>query len=217
MGPRRTHPNLLIVEGHDDKYSVVGLMEHHVAWPDGVNNAPVYIDVGFSAEQILKSSYLSAQLKTPNLKAVGIMLDADTKSRSRYQSLRGSCLTMFPALPEEMPKDGLIIDNGDGIRLGIWIMPDNLSGGDFETFLRYLVPEQSEPIWTHGVASVATARHLGSPYRDCHAPKASLYTWLAWQDPPGQSPGLALTKKILDPHSPQAMGFVKWFKELYGL
>jgi hypothetical protein len=47
--------------------------------------------------------------------------------------------------------------------------------------------------------------------------KANLYTWLAWQDEPGQTPGHALTRKILDPSSPSALSFVKWFMALYSL
>jgi hypothetical protein len=48
-------------------------------------------------------------------------------------------------------------------------------------------------------------------------PKAFLYTWLAWQDEPGQHPGAALTRKILDPHAASAVPFVNWFRQLYVL
>ena len=86
-----------------------------------------------------------------------------------------------------------------------------------EVFLRYLVPEDSEAVWCHAVESVKIGRSLGAPCREVHIPKAELFTWLAWQDPPGYSPGIALTKRILDPHSPHAAAFVKWFRDLYSL
>jgi hypothetical protein len=96
-------------------------------------------------------------------------------------------------------------------------MPDNTSQGDLETFLRYLVPDRQEPLWKQACDSVIAAVSSGANCRDSHIAKANLYTWLAWQDPPGQSPGFALTRKILDPQSQYAGPFVKWFRELYRL
>jgi hypothetical protein len=92
-----------------------------------------------------------------------------------------------------------------------------LRGRCLETFLRYLVPDDAEIVWRHATEAVASARNLGARCRESHLPKAELYTWLAWQDPPGFSPGRALTKKILDPHSEHATPFVKWFRDLYQL
>lgn len=216
--PRRSdnNPNLLIVEGHDDRMSVVGLMEHHVTWPDGKENAPVYIDLGLSADEILNAKYLSTQIKRPGLRRLGIMFDADTKPKSRYSTLRTICEDFFPNLPEELPANGIIAEHED-IRLGAWIMPDNSSDGDLETFLRHLVPVGGEDVWKHAEESVAQARSLGAKCKDAHVAKANLYTWLAWQDEPGQSPGRALTQKILDPYGNRAVSFIEWFTNLYGL
>jgi hypothetical protein len=145
------------------------------------------------------------------------MLDADTKPRGRYDSVRNLCLSVFPDLPADLPNTGLIIDNDEGQRFGVWIMPDNSSEGSLETFLKYLVRDEAKPVWEHGVQSVTKAKEMGAACRDCHDEKANLYTWLAWQDPPGQYPGRALTKRVLDPNSPSAASFVTWFRELYQL
>ena len=209
--------NRLVVEGYEDLYSVVGLMQAHIAWPEDKNEAPVHIQIGKSATEILEHGYLTALLKTQGVRVTGIMLDADTNPKGRYDSLRGICLSMFPGLPEHCPGSGAITENSDNRRLGIWIMPDNVSDGSLETFLKHLVPAHAEPLWRHARASVASARAMGAECRDCHVEKADLFTWLAWQDPPGQYPGRALTKKVLDPHSPSAGSFVKWFRELYEL
>jgi hypothetical protein len=116
-----------------------------------------------------------------------------------------------------MPGNGLAVENADGKRFGAWLMPDNQSGGDLETFLRHLVPGAQEPIWQLACESVAAALLRGARCRESHLPKAQLYTWLAWQDPPGYSPGLALTRKMLQPQSVHAEGFVRWFRNLYRL
>ncbi len=96
-------------------------------------------------------------------------------------------------------------------------MPDNVSPGTLETFLHTLVPPESASLWAHARRAVASAKKRGALCREVHLPKAELYTWLSWADPPGQSPGLALTKRVLDPHLPSAQPFVAWFKRLYNL
>ena len=216
-----THnPNQLVVEGQDDLFAVVGLMRAHVDWPEGPASktvAPVFIHNGNGAPEILKKEFLSVFLKNPVLRAGGIILDADTTPRGRYDSIRSLCIGLFPNLPSVIPTDGLVVENDDHKRLGIWIMPDNLSDGSLETFLKWLVPAPRDPVWTHAEQSVQAARGMGCSCRDSHVEKANLYTWLAWQDPPGQAPGVALTRKILDPQSPSAASFVAWFIKLYGL
>ena len=208
------NPNQLIVEGHDDLFAVVALMKSHIGWPEDRGLAPVQIEIGKSAREILKASYLTTILKTPGLRNIGIVLDADSVPKGRYDSIRSICSQFFTALPVELPAGGLVISE-NGQRFGVWIMPDNHSDGCLETFLRNLVPDQSEDLWSLATGSVQTARSLGAPWRTPHLPKANLYTWLAWQDPPGQNPGRALTQRILNVSSPSAVPFVKWFRRLY--
>jgi hypothetical protein len=216
LSQKRDYPNILIVEGVDDKHSVIGLMKDHTNWPVERRLWPVWVEVGNSVDQILAAGYLTTEIKASNAKTVGVMLDADIQMAGRYQRIRQLCAEVFPNLPGELPQAGLVIEN-DEKRFGVWLMPDNTSPGDLETFLRYLVPDTQEHLWHLACDSVAAAAAGGAKCRDRHVPKANLYTWLAWQDPPGQSPGLALTKKILDPQSECAGSFVQWFKKLYRL
>jgi hypothetical protein len=215
LGPR--NPKQLIVEGPDDLFSVVGLMRAHIDWPTQKESAPVWIEAAGGADKILEPGYLAVKLKTSGLAALGVVLDADTNPHAKYESLRNYCSGLVRGLPREMPTGGLIAENEDQKRFGLWIMPDNTSEGTLETFLRFMVPEDSAPLWALAAESVATARGIGAGCRDCHIDKANLYTWLAWQDPPGQSEGRALTRKILDPHAEGSASFVKWFRDLYRL
>jgi hypothetical protein len=191
-------------------------MRWHVDWPAEATDAPVWIEVGSSVDEILEPAHITALLKSREISVLGVMLDADAKPWGRYESIRSTCADFFPSLPKQMPTDGLVVENEDK-RLGLWVMPDNSAEGCLETFLRYLVPDESEELWKHAMDAVISAKTIGAKYRAVHTHKANLYTWLAWQDPPGQSPGLALTKKILDPHSKNADSFVKWFRQLYKL
>src|SRR5436190_14708628 len=136
-----SHPNQLIVEGHDDKHCVVSLMAAHLEWPDGIDNAPVHIEVCGSSNEILKDGFISTLLKSPPLRALGVLIDADNNAQGRYQRIRQLALGSFPTLPDDLPNDGVIVANENGKRFGLWIMPDNQSGGYLEGFLRYLVPQ----------------------------------------------------------------------------
>ena len=207
----------MVVEGYDDLFSVVGLMGAHISWPADVKQAPVHIRIGSGADEVLKRGFLDGLLKSNVVKVLGVMLDADTNSGGRYHSVRALCEPFFPEMPKALPKEGLIVENADQKRLGVWIMPDNSSEGNLEAFLKFLVPNRLEPIWAHAVESVKTAKRMGCECRDSHFDKAHLYTWLAWQDPPGQKPGESLTKKVLDPHASSAAPFVAWFRGLYRL
>jgi hypothetical protein len=161
--------------------------------------------------------YIQTLLKAQQLRTLGIVLDADRSAAARYQRCFDLCHEWFPVMPDHTSGDGVITDNGDGKRLGIWIMPDNVSPGDIETLLIGLVPESGKALWDRAVSSVAEARKNGSPCRECHLAKANLYTWLALQDPPGHSPGTAIRANILDANAAPAARFVRWFRRLYEL
>jgi uncharacterized protein DUF3226 len=210
------NPRQMLVEGYEDLYSVHGLMRAHIDWPDTPEKYPVWINIGRSDEEILRG-LIPAKFKERYTRFLGVVLDADTKPNGRYDSIRNQCLSIFPTMPKTLPTGGLIVENEEHQRLGAWIMPDNLSDGCLEVFLRHLVPDDSVPVWTHAVTSTAVAKTVGAGYRDCDLPKANLYAWLAWQDEPAQRAGEALTKKLLDPHAESAAPFVRWFRELYQL
>jgi hypothetical protein len=84
-----------------------------------------------------------------------------------------------------------------------------------ETFCKFLIPDEAATIWQYALSVAGTAKQQGAPFREVHTEKANIHTWLAWQDPPGERMGSAITKKILDPNAPYAAPFSAWFKRLY--
>jgi hypothetical protein len=206
----------LLVEGKDDLYAVRNLMSAYIDWPKEENKWPVVIEDCGGVESILEPEFIPTLLQSSEVKTLGIVIDANDDFVSRWRLLRDRCLSVFSGLPDDLPSSGLILDNQEK-RLGIWIMPDNTSGGMLEDFLRWLVPSEAEPLWRQAQANVAEAKAKNAPFLDAHVAKANIHTWLAWQDPPGQPLGLALTRKILDPQSPKASAFVEWFRKLYSL
>ncbi|MBP0029629.1 DUF3226 domain-containing protein [Roseofilum sp. Guam] len=120
-------------------------------------------------------------------------------------------------IPEQLPTSGLIHVTPDGIQFGVWIMPDNQTQGMLETFLKYLVRDESQRLWEYAKEVAQEAKQKGATFKSSHGDKANIYTWLAWQDPPGRQLHDAVKQKILDPNHPKAQDFVKWFKTLYEL
>ena len=122
-------------------------MGDYTPWPQDKHKAPVWIEMCNRDEEILKDGFLSVQIKDPEIKILGVVLDADTKAaKGRYARVVSLCKDFFD-FPPEPSVNGTIVEKSSK-RFGLWIMPDNVSDGDMETFLKYLVPAALKPSWT---------------------------------------------------------------------
>ncbi len=214
---RNSVQRVLLVEGQDDLWVIPYLMEHNgVPWEKRGECVPE-IEPLDGIDALLKTGVISTYLKASDLEVLGVMVDANDSLTGRWQAIRRECVQAFPNIDDELPLTGGIWNNDDGLRLGVWIMPDNQSPGMLESFLKYLVPNTQAPLWQYAIQTTQDARNHEARYRDVHVDKANIHSWLAWQDPPGVPLHHAVLKKILDPHSPHARPFVDWFKLLYGL
>lgn len=226
---KNTHEYLLLVEGATEKRAIPELVEANgILWEikDKETNKQkfaVYIDdLGrVNRKQKVQSAELSNELNVASRQALGLIVDADESCINRWQSVRNACLHFIPDLPQDIPPEGLVHHtekkNGKPVKFGVWIMPDNKTCGMLETFLTYLVKDESEALWQYSQAVVLEAKNQGANFKPTHIDKANIHTWLAWQDEPGSQLHMAVKKKILDPQHPKAQTFIKWFKTLYGL
>ncbi|MBR8834586.1 MAG: hypothetical protein DSM106950_11245 [Stigonema ocellatum SAG 48.90 = DSM 106950] len=207
----------LLVEGEQDKRVIPQLMEANgIIWGDKKDKAVVYIE-SYGSYQFIDADVISTELKASGLTALGLMVDADDDPSGRWRSVRNACLKSIPDIPEQIPNTGLIHSTKTGIKFGVWIMPDNQMRGMLETFLAYMIPDESEPLWKYAQKVVAEAKSTGASFIDAHIDKAFIYTWLAWQDPPGRQLHNAIMENILNPQHPKAQIFITWFKTLYDL
>ncbi|MEZ5401845.1 MAG: DUF3226 domain-containing protein [Bryobacteraceae bacterium] len=145
----RSFSKILIVEGREDRNAIPGLIHHHFRWDQPI---PFFIKAYEGVEAILEEGALNAEIKAAHLEAPGVVV-ADTHAAGRYQRIQQLCSSLFPDLPTGPEPQGVIRDNKDGKRFGVWIMPDNSSNGSMETFVRGLVPESAEALWSHEAAS----------------------------------------------------------------
>ncbi len=213
------YKNVLLVEGQDEKRTIPELIElNGIDWGSGKNTV-VHIKDYEGCENIIKPGSISTELKADGIEALGILLDADDYPIDRWIAIRTACRNSKAVsnMPDNLPESGLIIEADNGVRVGIWIMPDNKLPGMLETFLGYLLPTDASSLWEFASSTTDAAKTKGAPFTESHREKAKIYSWLAWQEPPGRQLHQAIKERILDPQHPEAQQFVSWFRQLYQL
>ena len=161
---------------------------------------------------------LSVQLRASSDEGdiVGVVIDADKNPSGRWQSIRNKLLESgYQDVPGQADPKGTILDPPNESllpRVGVWIMPNNLSVGKLEEFLRLLVPQGDALIdyATQVVENLPVQR-----FKDNDKPKGIMHTWLAWQTTPGRPYGTAITAGFLNAHAPQADVLVAWLNQLF--
>jgi hypothetical protein len=207
----------LLVEDHDTRGVVSGLMGHHIVWGKDESSWPVMIEVCDGGDDVLEQKYLKQKLKESGLKAIGLIVDAEDDLVGRWDAVRTLLINVGGRPPKRCQLGGYI-EAIKGKQVGVWIMPDNKTDGMVENFCRELVPDDGKNLWNYAVKCAEEAKaKYNAPYTTQHTPKANIYTWLAWQDPPGLKMGQALTAKILHHGTDEAKAFVEWFKKLFGV
>jgi hypothetical protein len=211
--PSSKSPYRLIVEGPDDKWTLIHLLRRHGFDWDDPSKGPPYVHEAGGITTLLSRDFLSSALKSHE--RLGLVLDADFPPPDRWHQLRSVLATLGIALPSTPASDGVIVSGmRPNSRLGIWLMPDNSQPGRIEEFIEKLVPTGS-PTWTHARDATTQALALGAPLRVQDHIKGALHAWLAWQADPGLPFGTALFSRILEHDSPEAQRFVAWFKQCF--
>jgi hypothetical protein len=189
-----------------------------IEW-EPLGNPVVYLEDRVGYANIIKAGSISTELKADGIEALGILLDADEQPENKWIAIRNACHNsgMISNMPDDLPKEGLILKADNDVRVGIWIMPDNKLPGMLETFLGYLLPTDTSSLWEFAEETIDKAKEQGAPFTDYHRDKARIHSWLAWQKSPGVQLHQAITERILNPQHPEAQQFVSWFKRLYGL
>lgn len=210
-------PKKLLVEGAVDKRVVVNLVKPQVVDWEVDGNPIVHIDDRGGLPEILKKGVIESELRASGLESLGVIVDANGNAAKQWQRIRRRCKSEFPKLPARIPNNGLITDHIDGLRFGVWIMPDNQLCGMLENFLVALIPEDGRDLLELAKKCVLEAKEIGAPFREVHQIKAELHTWLAWQDKPGNQLHVAVEQRLLAPDRPESHKFITWFRSLFDI
>jgi len=204
-------PARLLVEGRDDKHSVIHLMRRHdVDWDSDAEAIPYVRDCG-GVDALLESVSVSAK-SYPRL---GVMIDANDEMQARWTCVKSRLASAGVKLPASPDANGTIIHGFyEDWRIGVWLMPDNNSHGKLEHFLKTLVPT-ADPCWAYTQEATEHAKEIGAKFPDKKSLKARIHTWLSWQKEPGLPFGTAITATYFMHDSPEALKFVSWFNRLF--
>ena len=215
--PDKNNPFKLYVEGIDDLAVITSIWIYHnskhrffVMQYDEENNRILGID------HILK--LFSTRLKVADFQRLGIVVDADFADSGRgithrWASLKGILVNAGYAPPDDIDPGGLVLEK-DGLRVGVWIMPDNASEGMLEDFVASMIGE-GDPLLARATGCVDAIPDPDRKFPGNHRLKAIVHTWLAWQEEPGKPFGIAIQNKSLDAKSTAASSLLAWLNKLY--
>lgn len=200
----------LLVEGNTDFHIIMSLcVSYNISENFDIINC-------HGKENLL--SQLKMRLTNPSVnQVIGVVVDADSDCASSYQKVKEILKIYSYELPDVLPKDGLstMPINDNEPRLGIWIMPDNISPGMVEDFALTLVEPTDVLIQKAESVIVEIEKEGIGRYRKVHRSKAKIHTYLAWNDEPGMPIGQAVTKKVLISESESAMEFSNWIRRVF--
>lgn len=206
MATKQTQSKLLLVEGNDDMHVVYALCEKF-AIPETFK-----VKDCKGIDNLFKQ--LAVQFKGTNINTVGVIIDADVNLLTRWRQVKNTLSEVFTDLPNDLPEEGLILTEGEK-RVGVWIMPNNLTSGMLEDFIRFLVPDDDLMLPKVKYLLQNIEKEKQNKYKVIHRTKAEISSWLALQEDPGTPMGLSITKRYLSIERDECLVFVNWMKELF--
>lgn len=143
---------------------------------------------------------LPVALKTPGVRSIGVVLDADTDKEAKWKRI-GKILDHYHEemnIPFAFPpiqKEGIVVELAKA-RFGLWFWPDNVRNGDLETLLEELIEDDKG----YGLACLTVDRVLNENLSELESKdrrKAQIHTWLGFQKEPGRPFGQAVKNSTI--------------------
>ena len=210
LNPRRFDP-LLLVEGEDDKHVIRHLSER---WDRSLEFA---IKDYEGIENVLPS--IRDHIDEPGRPAVGVVVDADLDAINTWNRvcarIRESEQVISP-IPSAPDPNGTIIPENPIIgspRVGIWVMPDNVSLGELEGFVAQMIPDDDR-VWPLSQRYVNQIPRDERKFAENKTLRAQIHAWLATREDPRQM-GLAIRARDLTVTSSLSQVFLAWLSRLY--
>lgn len=209
---------LLRVEGTDDLHAIRHLLVRRGIVPSDPGEAPDwYPDVSRAKsggrEKLLATAATRVSLSTGA--PVGFVMDANDSLDRSWRAISGQIRKAGVRPPDRIPKGGFIgHSKAYDTRVGVWLMPNNQSGGAIESFIETLIPA-GDTLVEHARVATEEAKRHGARFSDKDYRKAYLHAWLAWQEDPGRPYGTAIRARFFEARSETADAFVEWFRRRY--
>jgi hypothetical protein len=188
MKTSENFPHKLLVEGKDDQHVIWALCQK--------NQIPETFEIIDCNGKENLIDQIPIRFKSYGVETIGIIIDADNDLNQTWTKIRSILSSIGFEQPEELPDNGLVVQNNSQ-KAGVWIMPNNKVNGMLEDFISFLVPHDDQlfPIVESTLENIES-KGLNN-YQPIHHSKASIHTWLAWQENPGTPMGAGITKRYL--------------------
>lgn len=220
---------ILYVEGKDDISVINALMSRHGV---DTNRGQQHLQIKDMESVELLLANMPEATRNATDRAIGFVVDIDIELTHRWAAVRGRLQQIGIVADGHCPSDGFFGKlPGYPHGFGVWLMPDCATDGQkLEHLIQSLMPAQ-DPLFPHAQSTTAIAATLVDAanaaigandrtwkrFSDSDRIKAEVRAWLAWQREPGVQLGAAINDHILGHDSPQALAFLQWLKQLYGL
>lgn len=209
----KPHPQQLLVEGMNDFHVICALCEKYnvpetfcIPRPDKRKTQGV--------EPLLLS--LPIILKDVNLQTLGIVVDADQDLQARWQGISDKLKSVgYDNIPKNPYPEGLIYEQQELPKIGVWIMPNNKLTGELEDFVSYLISDDDQLQLKAKEILDKIERLDINRYTKEDRGKAFIHTWLAWQEKPGMPMGQPITANVLKYDNEIIQAFINWLNKLY--
>jgi hypothetical protein len=207
----------LLVEGKTDKYLIEEICrDTKLSLQDITFQIPGSKQDDGGISQLLKG--LPIIIKNANQlgDVVGVVIDADLNAAGRWQHIRQLLTDVGYSIQLTDVSQGLVVESHTVLpRFGLWMMPNNQDEGILENFIRQLIHEKDilQPE-VEQILDGLRAKEL-QLFPDVKRPKAFIKTWLAWQEDPEISFGVAIKKKVLMTDAALCQQFTTWLKRLF--
>jgi hypothetical protein len=217
----------IIVEGDTDIHFITHLcIQKGVKPVKGYENKTKYINefVTIAGDKGKLKTKLGLILKNPNadIQNLGLVIDADSKTSesavSTWQSIKSILeKSGYDKLPLKPDTQGTIIEKEGRPKIGIWIMPDNISNGYLEDFYGKMIHANDEFWLKSSLITEQFVQDKINRFREIDLQKTKVHTWLAWQDNPELPLGLSVkaNAKYINFDLPLVDDFVDWFKNTF--
>ena len=201
------NPKTLIVEGRDEVHVVTNLLRRRK-----LEQTFEIIDKG--GFENLHSS-IPTEVKASERRVLGILADANDNIEGRWRSIADQLRKNDCDVPDAICRSGSIFCGPMGIRVGVWLMPNNNSKGELENFIYAMIPD-GDPILPRAKEFIDNIPEGERKFKRPKITKAYVHAWLATRSKP-RPMGTAIIADDLSHRAEIADSFVTWLDNLFGI
>lgn len=159
---------------------------------------------------------ISPIVKQQQTQRLGIVVNANDDLHKHWKDvtlcLKEAVVERVPALPAATVEETIAPRRP---RIGVWLMPDNRSDGEFEDFVARMIRGHDQ-LFQRCEEFVESIRSLERRFPENKSRNAAVQFWTSIQKAPGKM-GKAVASEFVDRNAPVSKRFFERLSELFGM